>query len=273
MKYNMILNEQTGFTSTEKVIANYITSHREEILQMSIQKLARETYTSTSAIMRLCARMGLSGFKEFKIRYAQELSEPTDDTAEIDPNFPFSPNDSVGEIAAQLQKLTVQCLRDARKLLSASDVRRACGIMKEATHVAIFGVGDAYLAGLTFQARMMRTGLNMLVSTVYGEQGYLAENMHRGDCGILLSYSGTTYATVDCAEKMKRNGVSTICITAGKDSPLAKIADITLYLPSKEEKFHRIASFFSQTAMEYYLNVIYSCLYVMDYEKLSKKAI
>ena len=116
MKYNLILNEQTGFTSTEKVIANYITTHREEILQMSIQKLARETYTSTSAIMRLCARMGLSGFKEFKIRYAQELSEPTDDTTEIDPNFPFSPNDSVGEIAAQLQKLTVQCLRDARKL-------------------------------------------------------------------------------------------------------------------------------------------------------------
>lgn len=273
MKYSTILSEQNGFTSTEKVISDFILSHRDEILQMSIQRLARETYTSTSAIMRLCARMGLSGFREFKIRYAQELSEPGDDAAEIDPNFPFSPDDSVGEISAQLQKLTVQCLRDARRMLSVTEVKHACAMIKSASHVGIFGVGDAYLSGLTFQARMMRTGRNFLVTPVYGEQGYLAQNMSRGDCGILLSYSGTTRATVECAQIMKRNGASTLCITAGQDSVLARICDITLYLPAKEEKFHRIASFFSQTAMEYYLNVIYSCLYVMDYEHLSKKRI
>lgn len=273
MKYNVLLSEQNGFTSTEKVISDYIISHRDEVLQMSIQKLARETYTSTSAIMRLCARMGLSGFREFKIRYAQELSEPGDDSVEIDPNFPFSPDDSIGEISAQLQKLTVQCLRDARRMLSVSDVRQACSAIKNAGHVGIFGVGDAYLAGLTFQARMMRTGFNFLVTPVYGEQGHLAENMGRGDCGLLLSYSGNTQATVECAKIMKRSGAFTICITAGRDSPLSKNCDISLYLPAKEEKFHRIASFFSQTAMEYYLNVIYSCLYVMDYERLSKKRI
>ena len=273
MTIQTLLKEQVGFTENEKIIANYILSHKDDILQMSIQSLALKTYTSTSAIMRLCSRLNLSGFKDFKFRFSQELLRPNVDYQYVDPNFPFTKNDSIPEISQQLKKLTIQTLQESQKTLSIQDMKKACYLMKQAKNVAIFGVGDAYLAGLAFQASMTRAGTNYIVTPVYGEQGHLARTLHSNDCALLLSYSGSTESTIDNAKHLKYQKVPTICITANADSELAKICDIALLLPAKEDKGHRIAAFFSRASMEYYLNIMYSYLYVLDYDEHAKLTI
>lgn len=267
------LKEKDNFTENEKIIADYILSHKDDVLQMSIQSLALKTFTSTSAIMRLCTRLNLSGFKDFKFRFSQELLRTNTDYNDVDPNFPFSKNDSIPEISQQLKKLTIQTLQETQKMLSTQDMKKACIMMKNAKHVALFGVGDAYLAGLAFQASMIRTGTNYIVTPVYGEQGHLAKTLHPDDCALLLSYSGSTQSTIDNAKSLKKRKIPTICITANASSELAKICDISLFLPAKEDKGHRIAAFFSRASMEYYLNVMYSYLYVLDYDKHIKETI
>lgn len=261
------LQHKTNFTANEIVIADYIISHPDDVVEISVQKLAKLTYTSTSAVMRLCARLNLSGFKEFKLQFAREINQSSTENYDVDPNFPFHKNDSLRTVASQLRKLTVNTLSEAEKTFSYDDMYRACMIMQNARHVALFGIGDAYLSGLTFQARMMRISTHILATPVYGEQHHLSETLKKGDCGLLLSYSGVTSYTLDCARELKKNSVTTICITAGENSPLAKMCDIALILPAKEDKFHRIASFFSQACMDYYLNIIYSYLYVLNYDK------
>lgn len=71
--------------------------------------------------------------------------------------FHFLKNDSIPEISQQLKKLTIQTLQETQKILSIQDMQKACYLMKGAKNVAIFGVGDAYLAGLAFQASMTRS--------------------------------------------------------------------------------------------------------------------
>ncbi len=267
MSIQDLLKQQIDFTENEKVIADYILSHKDDILQMSIQSLALKTYTSTSAIMRLCSRLNLSGYKQFKFRFSQELLRANPEYQDVDPNFPFTKNDSIPEISQQLKKLTIQTLEETQRILSIQDMQKACYLMKNAKNVALFGVGDAYLAGLAFQASMTRTGTNYIVTPVYGEQGHLAKTLRSDDCALLLSYSGSTPGTISAAKRLKAHKVPTICITANADSELYKICDISLLLPAKEDKGHRIAAFFSRASMEYYLNIMYSYLYVLDYDK------
>lgn len=257
------LEQQINFTDNSKEIANYILSHKDDVLHMSIQTLAKNTYTSTSAIMRLCNTLGLQGFKDFKIRFAQELNS-SEVNGEVDPNFPFQKNSSIGEISNRLKKLMIQTLDETQQLVSNEDVKKACKLMNKANRTLIFGVGDAYLAGLTFQARMIRDGNTSFLSTsVYGEQLHLARTATRNDCAFILSYSGETIDTVRVAQLLKQNSVPIVCVTANGDSTLAHLSNIALQLPAREQKFHRIASFFSQTCMEYYLSIIYSYLRVL----------
>ena len=66
------LKEKNNFTENEKIIADYILSHKDDVLQMSIQSLALKTFTSTSAIMRLCTRLNLVGFKDSTVKEAND---------------------------------------------------------------------------------------------------------------------------------------------------------------------------------------------------------
>ncbi|GKS55157.1 hypothetical protein EMLAB_17720 [Enterococcus mundtii] len=60
------LTQQETFTTNEKRIADYLRMNLEAAVYMTIEELAKETYTSHSAIIRFCKKIGYSGFKEFR---------------------------------------------------------------------------------------------------------------------------------------------------------------------------------------------------------------
>lgn len=273
MKIIPQLKDQTGFTHNEKVIAGYILKEKNNVLTKSAAVLAKETYTSPAAVIRLCKRIGLSGYQEFKIRLSAELEQEQQLISEIDANYPFHKEDGIREIAVRLEKLTGESLHEARSLItsSAQDFEKACSLMMRSGRIVIFGVGDAYLAGLAFQARMMRAGFNQFLSSpVYGEQRHLAQTLQSGDCGILLSFSGVTGSTLECAEILSKNHVHTISLTSLRSGRLAELSDVTLVLPDKEKKFRRYANFSSHACMEYYLNVLYSFYFTRKTDDITR---
>ncbi len=259
------------FSANEQSVARYILENKDAILHMSVHELAKVTFTSGSTVMRLCKKIGLSGFREFKINFARELS--TRQESDVDPNFPFSRNDSIAEIGNRLDVLTKEAVGDAHQTLALEDAKRAVEVLTRAQRIVLFGVGDAYVSGLSFQARMIRAGVPVLTTSVYGEQRHLSQTLTENDCAIILSYSGTTEEIVKAARVVKKNHVSMIAITSDVKSPLAKLSDIALILPNREKKFHRLASFASHTSMEYYLNVLYSGYYVRNYDVLIQKSV
>lgn len=72
------LKEQKGFSSVEREIANYILSHSNQIINTSIRDIARETFYSPSTIIRLCKKIGMSGYLEFRISFNSEINSKTD---------------------------------------------------------------------------------------------------------------------------------------------------------------------------------------------------
>ena len=63
-----------------------------------------------------------------------------------------------------------------------------------------------------------------------------------------------------------------VCVT-GSFSKAARQLYLSTAAIQKQDKGHRIAAFFSRASMEYYLNVMYSYLYVLDYDKHIKETI
>lgn len=61
------------FTHAEVEIAHYILNHGEDVLNLSSKELAKRTYTSPATIVRLCRKLGLEGYNDFKIKYSAEL--------------------------------------------------------------------------------------------------------------------------------------------------------------------------------------------------------
>lgn len=87
------LEFELDFSHSEKQIARYILDNGEDVLSMSVKELANKTYTSPATIVRLCRKIGLEGYNDFKIKYSAELQYDKRNQKRIDVNFPFLPHE------------------------------------------------------------------------------------------------------------------------------------------------------------------------------------
>ena len=146
------------------------------------------------------------------------------------------------------------------------NLQNAARLINRSNRILLAGMGDSQLKGQVFQSNMMKINKIILMCNILGEQNSLADIMTKDDCAIIVSYSGDTRLVYETVEVLKRRSVPIIAITSNSGSMIGKAADIILEMPKKEEKWAKQATFVSQVATEYYLNVLYSYIYVMDYE-------
>ncbi len=267
---NMIeqMKKKDGFSDSYRVLADYIVSREAEILSMSVQELAAVTFTSPSTVVRFSRHLGASGFQDFKIRYARELEQQLQNGTAVDPNFPFKKGDSVRNIAASILQLSAESLMESYQLIYRNEAlfRKAAEKLVSAERRIIIGIGFSNTSALAFQNRLMRIGYHFFMTSINGEIEHLCETCTEHDAALLLTYSGTTRSVTEAASILRSRGSFIICLTSNPDSPAARDSDLVIQMPEKEQKFMRFANFSSQACMEYYLNVLYSYIFVMNYD-------
>ena len=261
------LTKADKFNGSEKQLADYILKNKESVLNQSIQSLATATFSSTSTIVRLCRKIGLKGYKDFKIKLSAELQQHYNDISAVNPDFPFTEDDSNKEIAQKLLELMQSSLKQTSELLTNDLLEHAVRDIFQSQKLGIFAYGDTYISALSFQNKLMKINLNANLPSLTEESKFMAANYTKNDCAILISYSGQSKNTYQLAQILRLNGVKIITITSDKASKIAKLSDIVLPVASTESNTVKISPFASQVGIEYVLNTLYSCLFVANYDE------
>lgn len=267
------LEFELDFSHSEKQIARYILDNGEDVLSMSVKELANKTYTSPATIVRLCRKIGLEGYNDFKIKYSAELQYDKRNQKRIDVNFPFLPHDSKETIAENLVSLTNEVIHDTHQLIDFEELNKITDLLYNSEEIDIYDFGNSILAGLSFQHKMARIAKMVNIRTIPGEQIFLTSTSNEKKAAIVISYSGETNEIIRFVKVLKTKKTPIIAITSLGDNQLSDFADYTLHLDSREKIFSKMAPFASQISMEYILNIIFSCIYQKDYEENTRKKI
>ena len=261
------LEFELEFSESEKEIAKYILNHGEAVLSMSVKELAKHTYTSPATIVRLCKKIGLEGYNDFKIKYSAELQYDLQHTDRIDVNFPFQKDDSHPLICHKLASLSQEVIADTVKLIDFNQLHQIVDLIYHYPTIDIYGSGNSLLAAMGFQHKMMRISRDVNLRVLHGEQIFMSYNTNPDRIGMIISYSGETNEVIQIAQTLKEKKTPLIVLTSIGDNRLSHYADYILNIGSREKIFTKIAPFASQISMEYLLNVIFSCLFQKDYEQ------
>lgn len=260
------LEFELEFSHSEKEIGRYILNHGEEVLNMSVKELAKKTYTSPATIVRLCKKIGLKGYNDFKIKYSAELQYDLHHTDRVDVNFPFDKNDSRPMICHKLASLSQEVIEDTIKLIDFEQLDKIVELMNNCQDIDVYGSGNSLLAAMSFQHKMMRIKRNVNLKVLHGEQVFMTYNSNNNRLAIIISYSGETNEIIQFAQTLKEKKTPIIVLTSIGDNRLSHYADYILNIGSREKIFTKIAPFASQISIEYLLNVIFSCLFQKDYD-------
>lgn len=261
------LEFELEFSESEKEIARYILNHGDDVLSMSVKELAKNTYTSPATIVRLCKKIGLEGYNDFKIKYSAELQYDLHHSNRIDVNFPFEKKDTHPMICHKLASLSEEVIADTIKLIDFDQLEKIVDLLYQSHDIDIYGSGNSLLAAMSFQHKMMRIARNVNLKALHGEQVFLSYNSDEKRIAVIISYSGETHGLIQIAQILKEKKTPIIVLTSIGDNHLSHYADYILNIGSREKIFTKIAPFASQVSMEYLLNVIFSCIFQKDYDQ------
>lgn len=147
------LKQQEQMSAGERSVADYILSLKGSLEKYSTRNLADAAYTSPATVIRLCKKMGFSGFDELKEQYKRELSYLEQDFGENDANFPFQKDDTISRTARKMCRLYEEIVKDTLSIMQYDMLLKAVTILKCCETLYIFSAGTSLNIAETFRER------------------------------------------------------------------------------------------------------------------------
>ncbi|WP_278923107.1 MULTISPECIES: MurR/RpiR family transcriptional regulator [Pseudophaeobacter] len=237
-----------SFAAREQKVADFVKAHLETVSEMTIAKVAEGADVSTPTVIRFCRTLGCEGFREFKLRLAQNLAvshqylQPNMVLGEAGPSD--APLDRVlGALFATMS--TMQSQVDPADIARASDQLAKCHQLVAAG----IGGGSSMLAAEAAN-RFFRLGIpSVAVNDSYALQMHAA-TLRQGDVMLMFSSSGEVDALVGAARVARSYGAKTIGITR-TGSRLTEVCELSISINLAEDTdiFKPTASRFAYLAI------------------------
>jgi len=258
----------TKFTTTEQTIAEYILANTSSMENISIQELAKRTFTSNASIIRFAQKMGFRGFKEFKIQLLKSIEQLDGPQKDINPNIPFEDHSPLMKISEDMMHLTQQAIKETYQLLNEAQLMEMTKHLYNAKRIFLFAAGDSQIRAESFQNKLWKINKYAILAKEREEWALNAANLLRDDCAFFISYDAKAMNDLVAARLIKERGIPILLLTSYPDSELGKLADVIITVSRLETKeTEKISTYSSQAAFEYILNVLFSTLYQMEYQE------
>lgn len=216
----------------QKRVAGYVLEHPDATIYHSVTELAEATRSSEGSIIRFCQELGFSGFQEFKLKLAVELSPA---------GRAGAPGEADGGRAAAEQNLLAEitsgaaaAMADTASLFDAAAFDSCVRALTDSRHIDIYGVGASGIIADYWAYKFLRLGLPAQAFTDPHLAAMSASGLPENSLAIGISSSGSTKDTMRALEAAREGGALTVSVTNRLKSPLTRVADLNLFASPPE---------------------------------------
>ena len=254
-------------SAAEKKLIDLLLRNPDQLIGKSIHQLSEMVYASPATIIRLCKKLGCSGYREFQqnLVYEMALLESTRSIFSKK-GITFS---STKDIIQNVTQKNVDTLELSKKLVDETVIEACVNAIEESRMIHFFGIGASLLVAKDFYLKMLRVEKLCSYADDWHLQMLAAKSMGTQDLAIIFSYSGMTEEMIACAEVVKDNGAKVIVITSANDSKLAKQADYVLFVAATESLI-RSGAMSSRISQLNMVDILYSTYISKHYERCMK---
>lgn len=238
-------------SEAERRICRQMLQNPRQIILGSVVELAEKSRTSEATVVRLCRKLGYSGFAEFKIVLSQDLVTPLENIHED-----VSADDDVETLVKKVTRSNVQALHDTLQVLDVRAVERAIDLLDRAVRITCYGMGGSGALALDAQHKLLRTGKPCAAYTDKHLQLITASLLTSADAVLAISHSGSNRDLLEVCEVVRRAGARIVAVTHFGASPLTRLADVSLFTSSRET-LYRHESLSSRIATLNVVDILY----------------
>lgn len=241
----------------EQRVGRLVLADPRAFASLPITELGNRAHVSKPTVVRFCRSVGYDGLSDFKLKLAGSVSE----------GVPFvhrsvDADDKTGDVLVKVIDNTVAAFLKYRNDAIPSAVEKAVLALLTACNtgkrIEFFGVGNSGIVAQDAQHKFFRLGINSIAYSDGHMQVMSASLLGPGDCVLVISNSGRTRDLLDACDIARKNGATTIVITA-TGSPLAAAGHIHL-AADHPEGYDRYSPMVSRLLHLMIIDILATCL-------------
>ncbi|MET1249931.1 MurR/RpiR family transcriptional regulator [Sporolactobacillus sp. STCC-11] len=205
-------------SDSEKFLLHYIQDHLNEMPKISIVRLSENANVSTATIVRTMKKLGYEGFTSFKIRLKDEH--------QLAPEFSV-----VEKVDKKIKEAMLKNEQEVTKTIQMLDSGTIEDVLQKIIYsrkIVLFARGFSELIAKEMTVKFQLTGKYCEMHDDPNIIKTISKRIEKQDLVIFISLNGHTEELVEAAENCKANGVSTITLTANRESPLYALSELAL---------------------------------------------
>ena len=265
------LKENKDLSKNERVLADYILKHPEDVLKMSSKYLGKVCFVSTATVYRLCDKLGLSGFSDLKIKITSSLDDYRKSNEDFNFDFPVNQFQTHYEIIQKIKEDYEQTLNLTANLFSLDQLRLIASAMKKAQIIDVYTSAGNINFALNFQFQMQEIGIQVNVPIDEYQQRLIAASSNENHLAIIITFGGRGILS-DILPRILHKVKTPIVLISSYDYTFEDLdPDYQLYISPYENHYKKISSFSTRLSILYILDVLYTCYFKLDYQENIKK--
>lgn len=243
-----------ALSASEKRVADYVMSHRADVVKMSMMEIANTVGVSDATVLRFVRTIGCENFSSFKTLLAAELMIPNEAVFEN-----ISPDDSFESISTKVILSDIDLLQEMLRLLDPEKMDAAVNAILQAKNIYLFSVASSESMAVWLYDRLFRLGYSVISIADTYRQLVQASQAKPGDLFIAVSRSGSPTTIAEALHCAKRNcpDAKVLSIVCDVTSIIAAESDICLCAISNEIRTDISGSIVPMMSL---LNCLYTCI-------------
>ena len=225
--------------------------------KLPVSVLADRSHVSKPTVVRFCRSVGYDGLADFKRKLAGTVNE----------GVPFihrsvDTDDKTSDVMVKVIDNTVAAFLKYRNEASTVALEKAIAALltayQDKRRILFFGVGNSGVVAQDAHHKFFRLGVNTVSYSDGHMQVMSASALEPGDCVVVISNSGRTRDLMDACDIARKNGATTIVITAS-GSPLASAGYIHLSA-DHPESFDKYSPMVSRLLHLMIIDILATCM-------------
>lgn len=216
-----LLQRSGDLTRAEYRALAFVSDNTWRINKLTVRMLAEETFVSTATIMRLCQKLGFSGFSEFIFHIKLLLNDPA-----LTP----LPQMAIQQPTPLAFPQFVANYQRTFDFISAEAVSAFSQLLHQEESFFLYGTGFSHLFAEYLAKKLQILGKTAFASGLGDSRSIFLNNAAKYRVFIAISRSGETEQVLDKARIAHSSGMTVVVFTRASFNSLSRLADIHFQL-------------------------------------------
>lgn len=224
-----IVRLRDDLRKSDRRVAEVILDRPEEVVAMTLARLAEAAEVSEPTVIRFCTAIGCEGFRDLRVRLARSLAfaRTTSHTA-------ISDADDLPGIVTKIFDFNLSNLNWAQSRLDMERIGAAVDLLAAAQRIEFLGFGASGIVARDAQQKFPLFGVPCGAPSDAHQMFMTAGMLQPGDAAVAISNTGQTREIVSAMATAQARGTATVGITGQAESPLTRHCDVTLVVETLE---------------------------------------